>query len=290
MPKRNFYLYSRCYFKCSKVLTLVVIICFGLLMQACAPNLENTVSSSMTVNATPKATSQTTPGSSIAGLATTPALAQATPLLWQKEWLSGLPCRLPCFQNIIPGQTTAQEATKALQQNPLVAVAQIVDHAGKNYDNYVRWDWKDGTKSELPDITYGGTASYSPKAASGIIYLIEPNLGTPVELGEVIKAFGQPSHIIVGKRRVGGKLYFGVQILYLPLGMTLFPRGTTTKPTIDENLTFSSVNFFAPTLKGYKLAFPGQEYQQLVAWEGYKSYDHYCAITPDGTGDCSYQW
>ncbi len=53
----------------------------------------------------------------------TPTLVPATtaPTFsdWQARWLKGISCRPPCWEGIIPGKTTLEEAVKILEKSPL---------------------------------------------------------------------------------------------------------------------------------------------------------------------------
>src|SRR3982751_3848626 len=52
----------------------------------------------------------------------------AANMAWQYRWLNNIPCRLPCWENIIPGQTRAIEAQSILNSNPLISSTEIITH------------------------------------------------------------------------------------------------------------------------------------------------------------------
>src|SRR5947209_4744604 len=57
------------------------------------------------------------------------ATKPAPPPDWQYRWLKGIPCKPPCFEGITPGKTTAEEAVKLLQQNPMAAYVKTLPPA-----------------------------------------------------------------------------------------------------------------------------------------------------------------
>jgi hypothetical protein len=188
------------------------------------------------------------------------------------RWLTGVPCRPPCWEGITPGQTTADEAVKLLQHNPSIATAeQVILPAVKDYGKVI-WTWREGDT--------GGSASFHPGQAPLTIYETDVGFSQPLQLREVIQAYGDPSHVIAtagyNPDHGSGRSRNAV-IVYRTQGFAL-----TIDPDIRADTLVHVVKFFPATSEGLTNTFPEvAEYPDLlVAWQGVQDFAFYCRTPP----------
>jgi hypothetical protein len=206
-------------------------------------------------------------------------LPEGMPANYPKLWLKGDSCSLPCWQGITPGITTAEEAVVILNSSPAIKTgsALTIEHGA---DGQVTWDWL-GSED-------GGYARYDARDPNHTIYAIRPLFGfisgiNPVfTLDEVIKTYGEPSHIAAfGRYGVEGQGPFYRVIFYWDdLGISIEQRKLTrTKPRISPSMEFTIVNFHSLPFDPKK-SFDEGRYS--IVWQGYKTFNEYCTGKPKG--------
>ncbi len=203
-----------------------------------------------------------------------PALFKPMPIDWQSRWLRGVPCRLPCWEGITLGKTTASQAVELLQNSPLISTAYISVTAGMPELGYISWKWADGTA--------GGGASFNAIETTPFVGGIKPYYPVGFRLGDVIDEYGEPSHILAtayyNPDRIG--ISYHLKIVYRSLGLIL-ETGGASKPVLSTNTDFDAV-FFAPTSEGLKYIEAPNHPEWLVPWEGMKDFEFYCQDSENG--------
>ncbi|MBN9387120.1 MAG: hypothetical protein J0I20_03630 [Chloroflexi bacterium] len=141
----------------------------------------------------------------------------------------------------------------------------------------VGWEWIGGFQAEGDYHDGGGRALFEGGDAMPI-FLIGPNLEKPIFFGDIIKVYGEPSHILAGFNRNvhGGTTYF-YYLAYLPLGFALYHSETHKFDISSKKFYFDSILFFANNSDGFNKVFAGEnDYKYFVPWRGFKSFDFYC--------------
>lgn len=200
-----------------------------------------------------------------------------SPQDWQYRWLKGIPCRPPCFEGVTPGSTTSAEAIKLLEQNPLVAHTKIYSPTMGSNIGSIAWDWIDGTRLDTGQIGAGGQLSYDTKTSAQTISYIRATLPA-YTLAEVIKAYGEPSHIVAALSINPEKssFYYHVSITYLSQGLVLSTRFSGL-PVLNSNLRLENTQFFVPGVDGFSVSYPIVANKKfLVSWQGFKDFRFYC--------------
>jgi len=171
-----------------------------------------------------------------------------------RRWLAGTSCQSPCWEGITLEQTKKSEAISILKQNPYVS--QIKE--GKDSAD---WEWSDGK--------FGG-GQFVILDDKGVVGMLLVDLPEPVYLGDVIDAYGEPSHIIARKIHDSwhDDTYYPLLIMFESQGFTLDTGFHDNEPRLDRKLTFYKVVY--PMYPRYK----GME--TMVPWEGFKSFRFYC--------------
>jgi hypothetical protein len=133
------------------------------------------------------------------------------------------------------------------------------------------WDWVGSQRT--------GTALYSTD--TDIIFSINPTFAIRHSLHNVIQAYGEPSHILARAYQASSEKLSrcqDVQFLWINNGIALDIGECNSKLQWDENMDFSIIIFFVPTLDGF-YAINGYAVQHptwVIPWQGLKTFDYYC--------------
>lgn len=266
-----------------KTLIILLQICFLIVLSAC--------SSQQSVSNTRLATPSAEPSFSLTnqsplanpGLSTSPVMTstKTPPQDWEYRWLKGVPCKPPCWEGITPGVTTASQAVDILKQNNLISYLAIKTPTLRPEYGYVIWDWSTHPKNVTDPIGVGGDALYDTQTSTQVIYIIRPNFRVAFSFDEILKVFGNPSHVLATARQTpDGGVEYNFSIVYLDLGI-LAETGVATKdgsrkPNLSANFLLERVYFFAAGLQGFVNAYKQEKANFLISWQGFKDFNFYC--------------
>jgi hypothetical protein len=199
----------------------------------------------------------------------------------ERNWLKGIPCAPPCWENITPGKTTLTETLAVLKQNPAIKPESV------SLDpSYLTWDWLGGTG--------GGQIYFEDSQDIQIVTDIWPGfLGTPngqnlFTLGEIIDAFGEPSHIhargFMGLH--GDGPFYTLSVYYEDRGIILDHRGLyRSKPSLNRDIELGLEGFSTQPIGPLLPTFAAHRDDPGTGpkpWQGFKSFDFYCGNTSIG--------
>jgi hypothetical protein len=227
--------------------------------------------------------SPTAPATTVVPL-TNAATAQPLLLDWQTRWLQGIPCKLPCWEGITPGQTDDTVAITILKKSAVVTDVHFLNWS--KVLGEINWKWADGTE--------GGAGFYhkDSQAEHGKIFRLRPNYKRSFTLGDVIPFYGEPSHVEAlafnGVDYPG--VHYGLRLIYLAQGFELrkelFSKDGSTKPVISLATPMDRVEFFDTTDSTQLVSY---EWMTLQNWQGLKDFDFYCrAPFPKNSSGCSH--
>lgn len=174
---------------------------------------------------------------------------------WKTNWLTNPTCAPPCWEGIIPGQTSLQEAIELIKNIPGFEIT-------ATFRDGVSWTGK----------SFRGHASVG-ETGNTISYMIM-KIGTykNINIQEAIDVFGEPPNIQVF---ACGPSCF-VNIIYPNFGLAL---GLEIGPTVDgvvikDSLGINSFVFFKPGLDNYSKI---STFQGFVVneWNGYGTYQEH---------------
>lgn len=220
-----------------------------------------------------------------------------TPSGFEKRWLQGIPCAPPCWEGITPGRSTLTEAVRLLQQSPAIQPQTVVfEPWGEDDENRgsIKWQWR-GSK-------FGGHIYYYYfTQGEAIVTYIWPGLeaipgaDASFTLGEVIAAYGEPSHIHATGfyGRHGDGPFYTATFYYEKHGLALESAGLYhSKPTLGPGLQLDRVTFLIEPVQPQRPTFAGIPDDPDTGpqpWQGFKDFDVYCKDTSLGkntTGRC----
>jgi hypothetical protein len=222
---------------------------------------------------------------------TTPTLNSPVSQDWQSNWLKGTPCRPPCWEGIIPGHTTVNEALELLKKNQLISgVEQFTSSFNVTVEG-LRWNW--ATTSQSSSILGEGGLLYNDNV-SKVIYSITPIYGETVfTFDQVIQQFGEPTYIIAQAQRQaeGNSISYYLNIIYVNQGFYVSNWSSSKnlgKPILKADMILNhGVSFFIPGPGYLNKVFPNAT-KYLISWQGFKTFDFYCRDTYGlGAEDCS---
>lgn len=150
-----------------------------------------------------------------------------------KSLFTGSPCAPPCWQGIIPGETTAEEAMRILQSSPYVKKGNI-EKTG-SYSLGAIWAyWK---------ISSGGV---SVGLRDGLVHEIALNTPYRLTLGEVAKKFGTPEALRVNIAGIPEDPWWMIKMYYPARGIEFRVDGQFKDPSIEPSTQISGIRFVAP--------------------------------------------
>lgn len=259
-----------------KLLPLFFI--FGLLLQACgSPTIAPGAVATNQISATPTATLP------VRTATPAPLAPTATPVKygadWQTRWLQKIPCAAPCWEGITPGLTTDDQVLDLLKASPILA--EVVANkqyslGGLNSVATARFSDKSGKKIPNAVIIYSNQ--------SKIIQAIKPFYYQNFTFGEIIKAYGEPSHIILHgqpfEKNAQMDEYY-LTFLYQPQGFALTMY--TSSPVVGKFEITPDLLMDAPFFYDSKSVplsdiggMVGSDIGDLRPWEGFKGFEYYC--------------
>ncbi len=199
-----------------------------------------------------------------------------------RDWLTGQPCKPPCFLGIRPGQSSPEEILSLLRKNPNVSEISDSYSDPKSVDTLtnLRWKW-----SGSPSLFRGHWDGYIDfDESSHRPFYIGVNFPESFTLKQVLDAYGEPSHVFAGTFHgvdTPTVTEYDFQLVWLEQGFGLGWTKGLTEPIISPEANSYYLFFFEPTLKGYVATwqYTGRyptPLNQLTPWRGMLSFSEYC--------------
>jgi hypothetical protein len=195
---------------------------------------------------------------------------------WQTRWLRGEPCSAPCWENITPGKTTADEAMQILKKNDQFTKLVVKFPENQDY-GLLSWQWlipKEADDSKRR----GGYVSFAANNSNKVVDTIGPVLANFV-LGDIMKKYGEPTHVVAVTKPTppSYKTHYTLYLLYLNDKGFMVSNEFPEVPEIEPALWMGNVKFFRPNLQDLdELKQLGVEKEYLVKWEGTRYFQYYC--------------
>ena len=199
-----------------------------------------------------------------------------------KEWLTGQPCKPPCFLGITPGLSPPEEVLSLLRKNPNVTEINDSYSDAKSIDTLtnLRWRW-----SSSPSPIKGhwdGTIDFDN--TSHRPFYIGVSFPEELTLKQAIEAYGEPSHVFAGTFHgvdTPTVPEYDLQLIWLEQGFALGWRYGLTKPIISPEASSYYLFFFEPSLEGYNATWQysgryPKPLDQVTAWRGMLEFSEYC--------------
>lgn len=199
---------------------------------------------------------------------------------WLERWLIHPPCPPPCWEGVTPGETPVEVAIEIFKSNPMFTKIEV-DEATERV-GYIILEWQ--IQAEDGHIsTKEAQLHYDPSEKVPVIWLIGYRI-QPIRLADLIEVLGTPTHVKTSTvlNNFDQPISQGVDIIWASQGFVVNTGGATPISTVDEDLEFEWVTYFAPGIENYnEFSGPSLQGNDLVApWKGYANYEEYMKPTP----------
>lgn len=237
------------------------------------PTITVTEKTTSNPNMSPVATSNPSASTTSGSLAKAQSPTITDSQDWQRRWIEGNPCKAPCFEGITPGVTNLSQAIQILDQNPLVTAVQVLPSSGSKH--YLGWDWVSRPRTSIGVNPTGGVAQ--EQELGGVIKSIAPSLPKKFELGDLIKTYGEPSHVLASATLGDAGTVYYIYYIYLERGLKVKGFNSKKPENISVHSEVSMPIFFIPGMTGLQGLFPFQNLNiYLFEWQGFKDFGFYC--------------
>lgn len=182
-------------------------------------------------------------------------------------WIDGVPCAVPCWMQITPGQTSLSDARQTLERGTLGILRDVAQY-GDN-ELIVR---------DLEGKTISIWAGGSPMLVRSIGFVPDGS----ITLQQVIDSFGEPTHVVafafpgttVECTAYGFTLVFldhGFELVWGETGNCIRPQNISA-----QSYEFDYVSFFEPSLEAYRAISSRAWGNMLKPFDGTFDFEHYC--------------
>jgi hypothetical protein len=183
-------------------------------------------------------------------------------LLVDTSLITGEPCSAPCWNGIVPGETTWDDALAILQGDTELGNVDVQE-ADDGLARRAVWSPLAGDPC-CQMVTFNGvTVDY-------VRLLLAPG----VSFGELIEVYGEPDYLI-GSESTRDQAVFTVFYAEIPMIVYVFVAGAAEGELSDSSEILGVHYMLAEDMEGIILSNP------LYAWDGYKSYRDYMDNEPD---------
>jgi hypothetical protein len=150
-----------------------------------------------------------------------------------RSLFTGSPCAPPCWQGIIPGETTAEEALQILQSSPYVK-RKGIEKTGSYALGAIGAYWK------------AGSGGVSVRLRDGLAYQIALGIPYRLTLGEVIEEFGMAEALMVNSAGVPENRWWMIHVYYPARGMEFIVDEQFEGPSLEPSTQVKAVTLVVP--------------------------------------------
>lgn len=195
-----------------------------------------------------------------------------------QRWLISPPCHPPCWEEITPGETSAEKAMETLSSNPMFSKVEIIESPLKGVTiTTINASWIT-INQEREQTERTAQLLYDKSKSPPYIEEIRMSIA-PIRLEEFISALGEPSHIRATVRTENNQIVgWGLDIGWVPFGFIISTFGKSPAPMIDENLTFVWIYYIHPGLDNFLQFGDLPEGQYTYPWMGFATLEEYLTL------------
>lgn len=259
-----------------------------MLLTACGvANIPSSVTTTRSITLLPTTTIQLLPSN----IPTTTPVPSDNADVWQRGWLLGQPCVPPCWEGIVPGQTSREAALAILANKKFIAdLNGALPTNPSDERGSIGWKMVHASSKSYGEAIFDNTQTAHP------IRFISLDLPGAFQLSEIIARYGPPSHILALASRDmhdSNQIYYGVKFIFIEHGFAVYRENLTLNDTLKESLYVSGVYFFEPTIDSLKYWHFAPYYkvprtETLQLWHGFDTFAAYCQPEePDDHDACA---
>ena len=178
-----------------------------------------------------------------------------------RSLVTDIPCSAPCWQGIIPGVTTRQEALEILQTNTYIQSGSGKSKGNDELGGYT-WKWR------VPGL--GKWLPPSIEWQNNVVQEIKLGLTFDFTVQAAIQKFGLPEAISISRGGTPEHWYWIVRFFYPQKGMDLSAYTSEYENEIYPSTEIGVVTLYAPTNLELRLKILYDEVlYKTYSWRGY---------------------
>ena len=155
------------------------------------------------------------------------------------DWLKSIPCHVPCWEGIIPGQTLVTHARTQLARSPSIHLLPDAELSPGVEQGNIAWYWTGIDRM-------GGHVRFSLQSTAPRVDAIAFAFPHPVTLADFTHAFGEPSDVIAVAVDSTTRPDYRLYLIYLSLGMMTGQISGDNTAVIGPATLIDSVQIFCP--------------------------------------------
>ena len=206
---------------------------------------------------------------------------------WRRDWLRGKPCAPPCFMGITPGTMSQTQTLDLLRAATPAVLPEIASKSGRSQAS-INWLIETADPESQASALFFQTPVERYNLPLNTIVTIRLGASGVLSLGEVMEAYGDPSHVLaLAEPSADERTVFWLSLVYIPQGfnLSMWFDYDGRQPVFTPSTPVERVHFFVSTVGGYDQAmgplngFPHPS-ELMVPWAGFEGFSYYCREAP----------
>jgi len=172
--------------------------------------------------------------------------------------LTDEPCAAPCWQRIVPGVSTAEDARRVLETCVYVSEGSYSEERQGRQTKLLLWHPADCPEC-LNSITF----------QDDVVFTINLKVTYSLKAEQILEKYGPPEGMTVGIGGLPEWQYIAVGMHYPSKGLTFVASVPLQEPRIEPTTVIASASYYSPTSFDDP-TFMGPDFLHLVKpWQGY---------------------
>jgi len=150
--------------------------------------------------------------------------------------LTDIPCAAPCWQGIVPGETSRSQAMQILEDSPYILRGSLQE-AGASEMGGVTWRWRMPGRRLKPSISWRDDTVH--EVTLGLTY--------DLTVDQVVSKFGPPEALSISEGGVPEHSYWIIDLYYPNIGVQFKAYTPEFESSLEPSTEVGVVQFFVPT-------------------------------------------
>jgi len=150
--------------------------------------------------------------------------------------LTDIPCAAPCWQGIVPSETSRSQAMQILKECPYILPGSLQE-AGTSDRGGVTWTWRVPGRRLEPSISW----------EDDVVQEITLGLTYDLTVDQAVSKFGPPEALSVGEGGVPEHSYWIIDLYYPNIGVQFKAYTPEFESSLEPSTEVGVAQFFVPT-------------------------------------------
>lgn len=173
--------------------------------------------------------------------------------------LTDEPCAAPCWQGIVPGVSSVEDARRVLETCVYVSEGGYSEEQQGKQTKLLLWH-----SADCPECTIN-TMSFEDNVVVTISLAITHDL----TVDDVLQKFGIPEGVTTGLGGLSERKYLAVSLFYPSKGLTFVASVPLDQPSLEPSTQVKHASYSVPKSFDDLSAFPPEFLQRIEPWQGY---------------------